>query len=309
MKRLLLATLVLPVLLVVGPPLLYLLVPVPTYVLPGADRTVPIRNGVELSLVDRGTGPAVVLVHGLPGSAHDWRATTEQLAGAGYRVIAYDRAGYGRSTSRLAGADTLQDNVRNLADLLTALGLDDVVLVGWSYGGAAVMQLAADEDPRIRGLVLVGTGGPDSDDATPPEASTGMRLFYSTPALHWRRLVPPVGRGLMSVLSEQAFSGKPQPAWWMESLIANFSRWETVLVYRAEMFAPIDATFTPEKISVPVRILHGDDDRLAPVSIGRYLAEKIPGATYHEVAGGSHMLPVIHPGLVVGEVTALLRGN
>ena len=200
----------------------------------------------------------------------------------------------------------MDDNVRHLSDLLTALDLEDVTLVGWSYGGATVMGLAMAGDERIRGLVLVGTGGPDSDDAMPPEPSTLMRMFYSKPALQWRRLVPPIGRGLMSALSDQAFSGKPQPEWWMQGLIANFSRWDTVLVYRSEMFAPIDADgFAPDRVSVPVRILHGDDDRLAPVGIGRYLAERIPGATYREVPGGSHMLPVTQPGLIVQEVAAL----
>ena len=190
MKRLVRSVAALVLLLVLGLPLLYLVLPVDTYVLPKSDRAVSIRDGVELSLVDRGTGPAVVLVHGLPGSAHDWRETTDQLAGAGYRVIAYDRAGYGRSSTRLGGEDTLADNVRDLADLLTALELREVVIVGWSYGGATVMQLPMQGDARIRGLVLVGTSGPDSDEATPPEASIGMRLFYSTPALHWRRLAP-----------------------------------------------------------------------------------------------------------------------
>ena len=110
----------------------------------------------------------------------------------------------------------------------------------------------------------------------------------------------------MGVLSDQAFSGKAQPAWWMEGLVENFSRWETVLVYRAEMFAPINAEgFAPDQIAVPVRILHGDDDRLAPVGIRRYLSEQIPGASYSEIAGGSHMLPVTQPELVVGEVKQL----
>ena len=101
----------------------------------------------------------------------------------------------------------------------------------------------------------------------------------------------------MRALSNVAFSGGPQPDWWLEGLQANFARWETLLTYREELLnlnAEGLDRFDPTKIEVPTLLLHGDDDRLAPIAIGRYLATAIPNATLVEYPGASHMLPVTH---------------
>ncbi len=310
MRRLLLIAFGVVAAVVVLPPVVCLAFPMTQYSLPAEGRAVPIRAGLDLNVVEAGAGPAILLVHGLPGTAYEWRATSAALAAQGYRAISYDRAGYGKSSRRPDGNNTLTDNVRDLTELITALELDAVWIVGWSYGGAMAIQKAVEGDPRVRGIVLVGSGGPDSADATPPDPVGAIRLLYSDPVLVWRSWVPAISRGLMAVLSDQAYSGKAQPDWWMPGLIANFSRPETIATYRNEMFASIDTTgFFPERIAIPVRILHGADDQLAPVTIGRYLSLIIPGAAYTEVEGGSHMLPVTMPGLVLEEVRALVPGG
>lgn len=159
------------------------------------------------------------------------------------------------------------------------------------------MTAAMQGSNRIDRLVLIGTGGPDSADAAPPEPSLGLRAFYSDPVLRYQRAVPPLGLGLMKLLSDVAFSGGPQPDWWLEGVEANFARWDTLVSYREEMLnlsAEAVEEFDPKKIRVPTLLLHGDDDRLAPIAISRYLAGVIPGATLVEYPGASHMLPVTH---------------
>jgi pimeloyl-ACP methyl ester carboxylesterase len=122
-----------------------------------------------------------------------------------------------------------------------------------------------------------------------------IRLLYSTPVLLWRRAVPPASRWLMGILSQQAYSGQAQPDWWLAGLEANFARMATTLTYRAELFAvPEAGVLQPSEIAVPTLILHGADDRLAPVAIARYLHDAIPGSQYAEFPNGSHMLPVTH---------------
>ena len=284
------------------PPLWFAVFPgEPAPDLPPPGRRIELADGTGLNVLITGQGPPAVLIHGLPGSAYDWRDTLPELAQRGMEAIAYDRVGYGRSDARGESPYVVASNADELLGLLEAMALRDVTVVGWSYGGATAMTAAMSGDPRaarIARLVLVGTGGPDSDDAEMPEASALMRFFYSDGVLRWRTAIPPLGTALMRALSAQAFSDGPQPDWWIEGLRANFSRWETLVTFREEMFGMTPesvAGFDPGRIRVPTLLLHGDDDRLADVGISRYLVERIPDAELVECAGASHMLPVTHP--------------
>ncbi len=300
------------VLLVVGgialPPLCSSLTAEPPPPLPAAGRFVPIGEGVRVNLREEGEGPAVVLVHGLPGMASDWQALMPELAKRGRRALAYDRVGYGHSDPRADGAPhTPYRNAEELLALLDAEGLDRVTLVGWSYGGVTSMIAAQRAPERVERLVLIGTGGPDSAEAQPPEPPGFMRVLYSDPVLAWRRRVPAVGRGLIEALSMQAYSEKPMPDWWIPGLVANFARLETLLTYRGEMFTIVEGDFDPTRISMPTLLVHGDDDRLAPVAIATYLGSVIPSAETRIVPGGSHMLPVLEAELVADAITSFGR--
>lgn len=306
MKRLGQGFVVILLLLVAGPPLWYAAFPLPQESLPPPQTFVDLSTGNRMHVLDSGgTGAPVVLVHGLPGSAYDWRELTAPLADAGLRVISVDRVGYGHSAARVDDDHSHRANTRDVLALLEALDLQDVTLVGWSYGGVVAMDAASLDDRRIAALLLVGSGGPSSDDDEPPEAGLFARFFYSDPVLLWRRAAQGVSRALMQVLSAQAFSDQPMPDWWLPGVYANFSRWETTLTFRDEAFFPITEPLRFDAIDVPTTIVHGDDDRLAPRAIGRYLAEQIDGARYVEVEGGSHALPVTHVALMVEEITAL----
>ncbi len=297
---------------IVLPPLWYVVFPAdPPPELPPAGKRVDLGNGVAVNVLEEGTGSAVVLIHGLPGSAYDWRVLMPELASRGYRAIAYDRVGYGRSDPRSDDDFTPEANAEELLALLERLELEDATVVGWSYGGVTAMFGSMRDSSRMARLVLVGTGGPDSADAQPPEPSAVAAFFYSDPVLRWRVAVPSTGVALMKLLSGIAFSGGPQPDWWLEGLRANFARMETLLTYRSEMSGIFDESseagsggFGADTIALPTLILHGDDDRLAPVSIARYLHTQIPNSTLHEIQGGSHMLPVTHAGELAAQIAA-----
>jgi pimeloyl-ACP methyl ester carboxylesterase len=291
---------------IVAPPAWFLIFPEDPAALPTAGVGVNVAPGISVNALDEGSGRPIVLVHGLPGSAYDWRELTPLLNDAGFRTIAYDRVGYGRSDARPSGPYSLSANVDELLALLEELDLNDVTLVGWSYGGA--MTMAAANTDRIRRIVLVGTGGPDSDDAQPRERPLAMKVLFSKPVVMWRSAVPPVSRFLQAASSEPAFSGGAQPDWWLPQLAANFERTVTVETYRREISADFEiGVFDPAAIVKPTLILHGDDDRLAPIGIGRYLAEKIPGAEYSEIAGASHMLPITHAELLAQEIAEFAK--
>jgi non-heme chloroperoxidase len=292
MKRFLLVVAGLLLMLLAGPPLWYgIFPPDPPPPLEPPGRRVLLPDGVGLNVIDEGDGPAIVLVHGLPGMGSDWRYLTDALVARGQRVIAVDRAGYGHSDARENASPVT--NTEDMLALLEATGVEDATFVGWSYGGVVGMMVAEQAPDAIGRLVLVGTGGPDSADAQPPEAPGFMRFLYSDPVLVWRASVPPIGWGLMQAASTRAFSGGEMPDWWIDGLKANFARQNTLLTYRSEMFT-FDGELKPEAIGVPTLILHGDDDLLAPVAIGRYLDTVIPDSRLIETPGGSHMIPVTH---------------
>lgn len=307
-KRICVILLGLIVLLIALPPLWYTLSPPVPPELPAPGQRVTLDAGVAVNVVERGAGPPVVLVHGLPGSAYDWRVLLDALAARGYRAIAYDRVGYGHSDLRPPGAlHTVSANAHELNELLDRLALENVTLVGWSYGGATSMQAVVDGTNRVDRLVLVGTGGPDSAEAVPPDPPGIVRFIYSDPVLAWRSRVPPVGNALIRALSGAAYNDQPQPDWWIPGVQANFARPGTIQTYRGEIFdLAADDLLDPAGIDVPTLLLHGDEDRLAPLAISEYLATVIPDSTLQVTEGGSHMLPVTHADAVADAIVAFV---
>jgi pimeloyl-ACP methyl ester carboxylesterase len=295
---------------VVLPPLWYLVFPYESPPdLPPAGTRIELDGGIGMNVVEAGSGAPVVLAHGLPGSAYDWRELVPELSARGRRAIAYDRVGYGRSDPRANGRYTPSANAEELLGLLAALDLRDVTLVGWSYGGVTAMVAAMTDSSRLGRLVLIGTGGPDNPDAGPPELPGFMRFMNSRPVLRWRAAVPSTGVALMKLSSGLAFSGGKQPDWWLPGLRANMARTETVIAYVSEMGGigadpASDADFTPETITLSTLLLHGDDDQLAPVAISRYLDTQIPNSKLVEYPGASHMLPVTHASQVAEQIVA-----
>jgi pimeloyl-ACP methyl ester carboxylesterase len=275
--------------------------------LPPPGRRVVLETGVAVNVVEAGSGPAVVLVHGLPGCAYDWRELSSALAERGLRAIAYDRVGYGYSDARPAGTPfTAEQNAVELVALLDALDVRDATVVGWSFGGATTMLAVRRSPTRIGRIALVGSAGPGIEDQGPPPLP--VRVMFSAPVLAWVAWVPPAARGLRALSSDAAYSGQPQPDWWMPTLDANFGRPHTPATYRMEgrsfAGAPPDTT----GLSLPILVFHGEDDLFAPVAIAHELARRAPHSKLVVVEGGSHMLPITHAGRLADEIAALKGG-
>ena len=301
MRRLLLGLSLVLLAGVAIPPLWFRLFPEPVRELPPAGRRVALAGGVGVNVVEEGAGPAVVLVHGHPGSAYDWRVLAPALASRGRRAIAYDRVGYGRSDARLDGDYSFSANARELLELLAALELRDATVVGWSYGGSTAVLAAQQDASRIARLVLVGSVGP----GMPMDRSAIEALVFSAPVLAWVASVPPVGEAVRGAMSAGAFSEQAQPDWWLPSLAANLGRGDTRSTMYEEGAAyarqPIP---DPTGITLPVLVVHGDDDRLVPLEVGRELARRASSARLVVVPGGSHMLPITHAEPLADEIAA-----
>lgn len=300
MRKLLIVLIAVPVALIALPPLYYAVFPAEPVSLPAPGRRIDVGDGVSVNALEWGSGGSpIVLVHGLPGTAYDWAPLGEALAERGHRVIAYDRIGYGHSDARRNDAFTPEGNARDLLGLLESEGLGDVTVAGWSYGGPVAIIAARLDPSRIGRLVLIGSGGP-SDDPREPPALVGV--LASPPVRTWLAAVPPMGRGLQRVLSEQAFSGGEMPDWWLPNLAANFALPEMRDTYYAEGARFMESDLGIEKIDLPILLLHGDDDRLAPLAIGEWLQAHAPRARLDVVEKGSHMIPITHAALLAERI-------
>jgi len=306
MRRVLLALAGVIVAAVALPPLWFRLFREPEPELPPPGRRSVLASGVTVNVVEQGAGSPVVLVHGLPGTAYDWRLTSAALAARGARALAYDRVGYGWSDPRPGGAFTVEANARELLELLAAEDLRDATVVGWSYGGGTAIVAALRDASRIGRLVLVGSAGPGIEKGGPPP---GASLLFSDPVLAWLHSVPPLARGLRASVSAAAFSGGPEPDWWLPTVDANFARPGVPQTWRNEMAALTSAPAPdPTGLALPILVIHGDHDRLVPVEIGRELARRAAHAQLEVVLGGSHALPVTHAELLADEIAAFLPG-
>jgi non-heme chloroperoxidase len=306
MRRLALALLVVVLAALAIPPLWFTLFREPAPELPPPGRRVALASGVGVNVVEQGAGAPVVLVHGLPGSAYDWRETSAALAARGLRALAYDRVGYGWSDPRADGAFHFEGNARDLLDLLAAEDLRGATIVGWSYGGGTAMVAARRDASRMARLVLVGSAGPGLEATQPPPALA--RVVFSAPVLSWLHAVPPLARAAQAEASRQAFSAGPEPDWWRPGLAANFARPHTATSWRSEGVAMAGAPQPdPTGLALPVLVVHGDDDRLVPAAVGRELAKRAANARLVLIPGGSHMLPVTHAERLADEIAALAR--
>ena len=305
MKRISLFVVLLLAVLLLLPPVWYSVFPEEGSRLPAPGRRIPLTDGTSVNVVDQGRGAPIVLVHGLPGSAYDWRPTQEALADRGYRVLAYDRVGYGRSDPSPLGVYTVESSGRDLIALLDSEGFEDATVVGWSYGGAASMAAALRDSSRIGRLVLVGSAGYQEDAPEVPLWLQGVSVGILT----WASYVPPVERALQAVVSEQAFAPDSAPDWWLPQLEANFQQSGTEEAWLGEQATYQWSGPDPRPIRAPILIVHGEEDALVPLSVGEWLHERAVDSQIHVIEDAGHMLPVTHAEVLADQIHAFIESG
>ncbi len=244
-------------------------------------------DGTELFYRDWGAGRPVVFVHGLLMSSEMWRYQAIHLASHGFRAIAYDRRGHGRSDDPGAGYefDTLADD---LAALLDGLDLTEVTLAGHSMGGGEIARyLSRHGAGRTAQLVLISSTVPRLD--ADPEASAALLDTLRANYGQWLG-----DNAALSFGDDRPGCAIPQLD--KEQAIRD---WMGVSLHAAVacMAANLAADFTAELscVTVPALILHGDHDAFAPLEpCGRRAAELISGSRLQVYAGAAHMPHLSH---------------
>ena len=264
---------------------------------------------VELYYEDHGTGQPVVLIHGYPLDGASWERQTAALVDAGYRVITYDRRGFGRSSKVMSGYD-YDTFAADLDAVLTELDLRDVVLVGFSMGSGEVARyLSTYGSERVAKAAFLGSLQPfllqtdDNPTGVPQDVFDGIVSAAKADRYAWFDAFFGdffnTDENLGSRLSESALRAN----WATAIRSAPVAAYAVVPTWLTDFRADID------KIDVPSLILHGTSDRILPIdATARPFHERLPDATYVEIEGAPHGMLLTHADEVNAALLSFLRG-
>lgn len=252
-------------------------------------------DNTDIFFKDWGKGQPVVFSHGWPLTADSWDAQTLVLASRGYRCIAHDRRGHGRSSQPGAGND-MDTYADDLATLIETLDLKDAILVGHSTGGGEVARyIGRHGTGRVAKAVLISAvpplmlKTPANPNGLPLEVFNQMRAglfadasqFYQDLALSFFGANRPGSKVSQGVLD----------AFWLRSMQAGLKNAYDCI----KAFSETDFTEDLSKFDVPTMIVHGDDDQIVPiVAAARASAKLVKNSTLKVYPGAPHGLLDTH---------------
>ena len=260
--------------------------------------TVGNENSTEIEIYyeDHGTGQAVVLIHGYPLDGSSWEKQTAALLAAGYRVITYDRRGFGKSSKPTAGYD-YDTFAADLNTLLEALNLNDAVLVGFSMGtGEVARYLGTYGSARVAKAVFLASLEPfllqtaDNPGGVPQSVFDGLTEAVTADRYAFFTEFFNNFYNASTFLGTHRLSHEAVTASW--NLAAHSSAYASVAAQPTWL---TDFRADIPKIDVPALIVHGTADNILPIDVtGRRFAEALPGAEYVEIDGAPHGLLWTH---------------
>jgi non-heme chloroperoxidase len=272
--------------------------------------TITTKDGTEIYYKDWGKGPAVTFSHGWPLNADAWDGQMLFLVQNGFRAIALDRRGHGRSSQPSSGND-MDTYADDLAALIEALDLHDVTLVGHSTGGGEVARyIGRHGTARVAKAVLIAAVPPimlktaANPEGLPIEVFDGIRAglardrsqFYKDLAIQFYGANRP-GAQVSQGLLDQFWT------WSMQSGLLN--AYECV-----KAFSETDFTEDLKRFDVPTLVLHGEDDQIVPVKDSAVKSARlIKGAKDIYYPGAPHGITATHQDQVNAELLAFLRGS
>ena len=252
-------------------------------------------NPIELHYEDYGTGKPVVLIHGWPLSGRSWESQVPALVDAGYRVVAYDRRGFGKSSQPWDGYD-YDTFAADLDALLQHLDLREVTLVGFSMGGGEVARyIGTRGTERVAKAVFASAvppylykSGDNPDGAFDDDAIAGLEAGVKSDRI---ALLTEFSKNFFSAGSELKVS-EPQREY-ARDLAAMASPKGTHDCIAA--FGRTDFRGDLERVTVPTLVIHGDQDAIVPFEAsGKRTAETVEGAELVVIEGGPHGVNASH---------------
>ena len=251
--------------------------------------TITTLDGTQIYYNDWGSGQPIVFSHGWPLSAEAFEDQMFFLASRGYRCIAHDRRGHGRSSQPWNGND-LDTYADDLAALMKALDIKGAIHVGHSTGGGEVTRyIGRHGTGRVAKAVLIGAIPPvmiksaKNPAGTPIEVFDGLRAsVVADRSQFWKDLsLPFYGYNRTGAKISEGV----RAAFWRQSMLAGFP----ASYFCIKAFSETDLTEDLKRIDVPTLIIHGDDDQIVPIAASALISSKIvKNATLKVYEGAPH---------------------
>jgi non-heme chloroperoxidase len=271
--------------------------------------TVTTSDGIEIFYKDWGSGQPIVFSHGWPLSADDWDAQMLFFLGQGYRVIAHDRRGHGRSTQVGSGHD-MDHYADDLAAVTKHLDLKNAIHVGHSTGGGEVVHyLARRGEQGVAKAAIISAvpplmmkteanplGLPKSvfDGLQAQLAANRAQFYYDLPAGPFYNFNKPGVKTIEPVVWN----------WWRQGMMGGAKAHYDGIV----AFSQTDFTEDLKKINVPVLVMHSEDDQIVPyVAAGPLSAKLLKHSTFKSYKGFPHGMPTTHAETINADLLAFIK--
>ena len=272
-------------------------------------NTITTKDGVTIFYKDWGSGQPIVFSHGWPLSADDWDTQMMFFLSHGYRVIAHDRRGHGRSSQPGEGHD-MDHYADDLAALTAHLNLKDAIHIGHSTGGGEVTRyIARHGESRVAKAVLISSvppimvktpanpgGLPKSVfDAFQAQVAANRAQFYvdlpTGPFYGYNRAGAKASQGVID-------------NWWRQGMMGGIkAHYDGIVAFSQTDFAP-----DLKKFTVPTLVMHGDDDQIVPYAdAGPLSAKLVKGAILKTYKGFPHGMPTTNADTINADLLAFIK--